>query len=66
MNDLTVFYRKPSTKMNRRDTWQEETLPIGNGIIGATVWGEIQCEKLTLNEETAESSAEVKAAPKAE
>lgn len=53
MNDeLILFYRKPSSVMNKKDTWQEETLPIGNGIIGATVWGEMQCERLTLNEET--------------
>lgn len=52
MNDMVLFYKKPSTALNKCDTWQEETLPIGNGIIGATVWGDIRCERLTLNEET--------------
>lgn len=52
MNDLFLFYNKPASVMNKNDTWQEETLPIGNGIIGATVWGEIQKERLTINEET--------------
>lgn len=52
MEDLILYYNKPSTKMNKHDTWQEETLPIGNGIIGATVWGEIRREHISLNEET--------------
>lgn len=52
MKDLILHYKKPASKMNRHDTWQEETLPIGNGIIGATVWGEIRREHISLNEET--------------
>ena len=52
MDNLKLFYDKPSVKMNRLDTWQQATLPIGNGIIGATVWGEVRHERLTLNEET--------------
>lgn len=52
MKELILHYKKPAAKMNRHDTWQEETLPIGNGIIGATVWGEIRREHISLNEET--------------
>lgn len=32
--------------------WQRTTLPIGNGKIGGTVWGEISKERVTFNEET--------------
>ncbi|PLS24901.1 glycoside hydrolase N-terminal domain-containing protein [Bifidobacterium imperatoris] len=32
--------------------WQQTTLPIGNGRIGGTVWGEIGKERITFNEET--------------
>lgn len=52
MNDLKLFYTKPSSVMNKHDTWQQETLPIGNGFIGATVWGETKKERISLNEET--------------
>lgn len=34
------------------NVWQQTTLPIGNGRLGASVWGEIGTEHLTLNEET--------------
>lgn len=34
------------------DTWQETTLPIGNGKLGANVYGELALEHLTINEET--------------
>lgn len=50
--DLTLWYDEPATKTNSNDTWQEATLPIGNGILGANVYGELSKEHLTLNEET--------------
>ncbi|MDY5854780.1 MAG: glycoside hydrolase N-terminal domain-containing protein, partial [Arcanobacterium sp.] len=34
------------------DRWQRTTLPIGNGKVGGTVWGEISNERITFNEET--------------
>lgn len=40
-----LFYSKPSKE------W-EEALPIGNGRIGAMVFGHVQQEKLQLNEDT--------------
>lgn len=52
MNDLIISYDRPAVRMNKFDTWQQATLPIGNGKTGATVWGEIRNEKLSLNEET--------------
>ena len=32
--------------------WQKRTLPIGNGDMGANVYGEVQTEHLTFNEKT--------------
>ncbi|KQR86379.1 glycosyl hydrolase family 95 catalytic domain-containing protein [Microbacterium sp. Leaf179] len=40
----------PSTTENQ--IWQQRTLPIGNGNIGATVYGEIGREHLAFNEKT--------------
>ncbi|KAB7790193.1 alpha-L-fucosidase [Bifidobacterium leontopitheci] len=35
--------------------WQQTTLPIGNGKLGGTVWGEVGKERVTFNEETLQS-----------
>lgn len=32
--------------------WQQQTLPVGNGFMGANVYGEVCRERLTLNEKT--------------
>lgn len=58
-----LWYAQPATQTPVRgeagcvgegphNVWQQGTLPIGNGRLGATVWGEIATERLTLNEET--------------
>jgi alpha-L-fucosidase 2 len=44
-NDMKLFYQQSATQ------W-EETLPIGNGSLGAMIWGGAKKEKLGLNEET--------------
>lgn len=51
-NTLRLWYDEPASQTNSSDTWQEATLPIGNGILGANVYGELSQEHLTLNEET--------------
>lgn len=51
-NTLRLWYDEPASGTNSSDTWQEATLPIGNGILGANVYGELSTEHLTLNEET--------------
>lgn len=51
-NGMKLWYDEPATSLNSYDTWQQATLPIGNGILGANVYGELQTEHLTLNEET--------------
>ncbi|HWD20037.1 MAG TPA: glycoside hydrolase N-terminal domain-containing protein [Verrucomicrobiae bacterium] len=44
-NDLTLWYRSPARK------WTE-ALPIGNGRLGAMVFGGVAAEHLQLNEDT--------------
>ena len=41
---LTLWYRKPASK------WESEALPIGNGSLGAMVFGQVEHERLQLNE----------------
>ncbi len=41
---LTLWYRQPATK------WESEALPIGNGNLGAMVFGGVEHERLQLNE----------------
>src|SRR5262249_29889348 len=42
---LTLWYKRPAT------TWNE-ALPVGNGRLGAMVFGGVEQERLQLNEET--------------
>ncbi|MBN2451266.1 MAG: glycoside hydrolase N-terminal domain-containing protein [Lentisphaeria bacterium] len=42
---LSLWYRQPAEK------W-EEALPIGNGRLGAMVFGGVPCERLQINEDT--------------
>lgn len=56
-NPLRVWYSKPASKipcipMYDNDVWQQNSIPIGNGFIGANVFGEIKSERLTFNELT--------------
>src|SRR5437867_3961936 len=41
--DMVAWYRQPATKWN-------EAMPMGNGRIGAMVFGGIQKERIALNE----------------
>lgn len=54
-NDLRLWYTKPSSQggvSGEDEVWQQHTLPIGNGDMGANVYGEISNERLTFNEKT--------------
>ncbi|HMR48769.1 MAG TPA: glycoside hydrolase N-terminal domain-containing protein [Arachnia sp.] len=42
----------PFASTTENQIWQQRTLPIGNGSIGATVYGEIGRERLAFNEKT--------------
>lgn len=43
--DLTLWFRQPAAEWN-------EALPVGNGRLGAMVFGGVENERLQLNEET--------------
>ncbi|SCP96722.1 glycosyl hydrolase family 95 catalytic domain-containing protein [Anaerobium acetethylicum] len=62
-NDLRLWYDEPTSKGTTilsagasttaaNNIWQQLTLPIGNGFIGANIYGEIASEHLTFNEKT--------------
>ncbi len=44
-SDLTLWYRQPAAQWNH-------ALPVGNGRLGAMVFGETAVERIQLNEET--------------
>jgi len=44
--DLTLWYDKPA------ESWEQEALPIGNGYMGAMLFGGVQCEQIQFNEES--------------
>jgi alpha-L-fucosidase 2 len=48
--DLTLWYRRPAS------VWTE-ALPVGNGRLGAMVFGGVETERLALNEDTLWSGA---------
>ncbi|WP_211239731.1 glycoside hydrolase family 95 protein [Jiangella gansuensis] len=43
---LTLWYDEPAT------SWESQTLPIGNGALGASVFGSVAAERLQFNEKT--------------
>lgn len=43
---LTLMYTKPA------DTWETQALPIGNGRLGAMLFGGVATDKIQFNEET--------------
>ena len=43
---LTLWYRKPALK------WETEALPVGNGRMGAMVFGGVDRERIQFNEES--------------
>ncbi|MBR5294611.1 MAG: glycoside hydrolase N-terminal domain-containing protein, partial [Oscillospiraceae bacterium] len=64
-NSLRLWYDEPASQgqniigagsgysdYDGTNTWQQQTLPIGNGDMGANVYGEIVNEHLTFNEKT--------------
>ncbi|MGN0334249.1 MAG: glycosyl hydrolase family 95 catalytic domain-containing protein [Lachnospiraceae bacterium] len=63
-NELRLWYDKPVSggttilsaganyNTDADNRWQQLTLPIGNGDMGANVYGEIASEHLTFNEKT--------------
>lgn len=49
---LTLWYTVPVTKTNAGDPWMEYALPIGNGQLGAMIYGGIRQDIVQFNEKT--------------
>ncbi|MGC7094362.1 glycosyl hydrolase family 95 catalytic domain-containing protein [Amycolatopsis lurida] len=45
-NGMTLWYDEPATD------WESQSLPIGSGALGASVFGGVQSEQLQFNEKT--------------
>ena len=45
-DSLKLWYEKPAT------SWQKEALPIGNGRLGAMLFGGVERERIQFNEES--------------
>ena len=54
--DLWVGKEKPEwagdAAYNADQEWESQSLPIGNGSIGANIMGSLEAERITLNEKT--------------
>ena len=49
---LTLWYTSPVTKATVEDPWMEYALPIGNGQLGAMIYGGIRQDVVQFNEKT--------------
>jgi alpha-L-fucosidase 2 len=49
---LTLWYDRPADGPDEHDAWERLALPIGNGRLGAMVFGRLGHERLALNEST--------------
>ena len=48
--ELTLWYEKPAHTDYKG--WEQQALPIGNGYMGAKVFGGIRREQIQFNEKT--------------
>ncbi|MFC0113902.1 glycoside hydrolase family 95 protein [Kibdelosporangium aridum] len=48
--DMVLWYDEPAPDTNQG--WETRSLPIGNGALGATIFGGVQGERLQFNEKT--------------
>ncbi|MFC4590793.1 glycoside hydrolase family 95 protein [Sphaerisporangium corydalis] len=49
---LTLWYDRPADGADEHDAWERLALPIGNGRLGAMVFGRLGTERVALNEST--------------
>lgn len=49
---MTLWYDKPATANRVSDVWMEYSLPIGNGYLGASIFGGIRRDEIQFNEKT--------------
>lgn len=48
----TLWYHRPSTVTGVANEWMEYSLPIGNGMLGASLFGGIKTDEIQFNEKT--------------
>ncbi|MBQ7878442.1 MAG: glycoside hydrolase N-terminal domain-containing protein [Bacteroidaceae bacterium] len=51
-NKHTLWYNKPATVTASSDKWMEYSLPIGNGQLGASLFGGVYIDEILFNEKT--------------
>ena len=51
-NPLTLWYNEPATATKVGNIWMEYSLPIGNGQLGASLFGGILRDEIQFNEKT--------------
>lgn len=51
-NKLTLWYDKPATLTGVGNIWMEYSLPIGNGQLGASLFGGVNKDEIQFNEKT--------------
>lgn len=49
---MTLWYTKPATLTGVSNIWMEYSLPIGNGYLGASLYGGIKKDEIQFNEKT--------------
>lgn len=49
---LTLWYNQPATLTGVNDIWMEYALPIGNGQLGASLFGGVAKDEIQFNEKT--------------
>ena len=49
---LTMWYTKPATATGVSNTWMEYSLPLGNGQLGASLFGGVARDEILINEKT--------------
>ena len=51
-NPHTLWYKKPATLTGVDNIWMEYSLPIGNGQLGASLFGGVKTDEIQFNEKT--------------
>ena len=49
---LTLWYTSPAKDNHAGDAWMEYSLPIGNGQLGASIFGGVRNDEILFNEKT--------------
>lgn len=51
-NPMTLWYTRPATATGAANVWMEYSLPIGNGQLGACLFGGLYNDEIQFNEKT--------------